>query len=136
MRVFKAMYLLALLLLGLPLLGCRPAPAALPDRPLAESTGDWTADDLRLLRTVATEEAEDFVVAVGARRSSDQLQFRLDLFESIAYEVYLAIDSGADGARQLPNGAAAEIAWDILVNFSSSGAVSAIAATGNPLPHL
>ncbi len=116
--------LILLLLLGLLLSACAPAtstpplPAGLPDL-----TATWTASDLRLLDPSDCPDPADDLVAVYARRSLDQLQFRLDFLDlppNSAHDLYLALSGAGSGAAGLPIQAQSAISWNTLLVFPAS----------------
>jgi hypothetical protein len=120
----KLTILIALLYtLSTVLLACIPASQTAPLPPISE--GAWTSNDLRWIGLGDSSDPQTDLIAAYTRRTSDELQIRLDFLTSPAslpLDVYLAVQHTRGGETDLPIQAAADVRWNDLLIFPSGSA--------------
>lgn len=115
-------------LLVLLLTACS-GPGAVPQ--ISET--EWKYADLRLVDAPDASTSIADLVAVYLRGSKRELQVRLDFLDLSVrpdLDIYLALDTGAGGVRNLPVEASADLDWDTLVMIPALGSIQTLDASG------
>lgn len=111
--------------------GCAPQPEISP--------GDrWLYANLRTVEAPSEIDPSFDLVAAYTRLAGGDLQIRLDLLELDplpSFDLYLALDTGPGGRRELPFQAESDLAWDTLLYLPASAPTSSFqsGAPGSPL---
>jgi hypothetical protein len=134
-RLLFVKALLRLALVALLLAACQPprSPSAFTPAP------PWSYATLRAMDPADAPHPSQDLIALYVREIDQALQFRLDLLDltsALDYDLYLALDTGPEGATLLPGGGEADIAWDVLISLPTAGPIQARDAHGQPLAGL
>ena len=84
----------------------------------------WSYADLRLVDEADAEQPSQDLLAIYLARTSDTLYLRLDMLDIPArsdYDLYIVIDSGPGGNRNLLGGFSSDLEWDVLISLPAKG---------------
>ena len=100
---------------------------------------DWSYTDLRFLDAADAEQPSQDLLAIYVASAVDTLYLRFDMLDIPAqsdYDLYVAIDRGPGGNKNLQGGFSSDVEWDILIYLPAVGNIEIYDESLKPLPNL